>query len=455
MPETSQPDRREFTVSEVNAYLKRLFEADSALKSVWIAGEASNVKLHASGHLYFSIKDANSQLRVAYFRFGRRARPPADGDALLVHGDVKVYERRGEYQLIADDFIKAGAGNLAAKFEELKKKLHGEGLFADEHKVPLPAVPRRIGIITSPSTAALRDVLNVLSRRAPYLEAVLFPASVQGEAAAPTIISALKAADRCPGVEVILLVRGGGSIEDLWCFNDEQLARALAQVERPVISGVGHEIDYTIVDFVADKRAPTPSAAAELAAPDVRDLAAAVDRSALALVAEARDVVAKRRDDVARLFDRRVVRDVVDALDSHGQGVDDLAGDMAQALAGAVQLGEGSALELLASRLAHRMARELAEVQAAQPRQEAALAQAAGRQLAEQGARLDALGRNLYAIDPEAPLRLGFALVWDEAKQLVRDASKVSPGARLKVDVKRGSFTARREPAESGSGDGI
>jgi len=220
-------------------------------------------------------------LKVAYFGYGRRrSKPPADGEALLVFGNVRVYEKRGEYQLVAEDIVKAGAGNLAARFEELKRKLAGEGLFSEERKVPRPAVPRCIGIVTGIATAALQDVLNVLSRRAPYASAVLFPAAVQGDAAPPELIAALNAADTCPGIEVILLVRGGGSIEDLWCFNDESLARALAEIQRPVITGVGHEIDFTIADFVADERAPTPSAAAELVCPDVADLRGALDYQA-------------------------------------------------------------------------------------------------------------------------------------------------------------------------------
>jgi len=208
--------RQELTVSEVTRRVRRLIEGAAELAAVWVRGEASNVRLAGSGHLYFTLKDSQSQLAVAYFRFGKRRKPPADGEALLVHGDVRVYEVRGEYQLIADDLIRAGAGDLAAQFEALKRKLDAEGLFAAERKVPLPEVPRRIGVVTGIATAALQDVLNVLRRRAPYLDIVLFPASVQGEGAPPELIAALRAADQCPGIEAVLLVRGGGSRRAHW-----------------------------------------------------------------------------------------------------------------------------------------------------------------------------------------------------------------------------------------------
>ncbi|HEM46767.1 MAG TPA: exodeoxyribonuclease VII large subunit, partial [Alphaproteobacteria bacterium] len=281
MDSESTPRRAELSVSELTRLVKGLVEGEPALAQVWVRGEASNVRLISSGHLYFTLKDENAELRVAYFAYAKRRRkPPADGEALLVHGDMRVYERRGEYQLVADDLVAAGKGDLAARFEALKQKLSDEGLFAEERKLAPPAVPRRVGIVTGAATAALQDVLNVLRRRAPYAGVVLFPASVQGDSAPPEIAAALQAADACPGIEVILLIRGGGSIEDLWCFNDEKLARALAEIRRPVITGVGHEIDFTIADFAADARAPTPSGAAELVAPDRRALLEALARTA-------------------------------------------------------------------------------------------------------------------------------------------------------------------------------
>ena len=361
-----EEQRGELTVSQLTRYIRGQLEGDPALRGIWVRGEASNVRLAGSGHLYFTLKDDASQLPVAYFSYSKgrkRRKPPADGEALLVHGDVRVYEPRGAYQLVADDLLNVGAGDLAAQFEALKRKLHGEGLFEQERRVALPRIPRRIAVVTSLSTAALQDVLNVLRRRAPYLDAVLIHASVQGDKAPPEIIRALRAADTCPGVEAILLVRGGGSIEDLWCFNDEALARALAEIERPVITGVGHEIDFTIVDFVADQRAPTPSAAAELVAPDAAELHGGVVDAMRALLRETLTRLDGAREALARLFDRRLIRDVAGALQSAGQEVDGLGEALVGAAASATYLGEERGLEDYAQRLAEPVARRLGRAQ--------------------------------------------------------------------------------------------
>jgi exodeoxyribonuclease VII large subunit len=275
---------------------------------------------------------------------------------------------------------------------------------------------------------------------------VLFPASVQGEGAPPELIAALKAADECPGIEVILLVRGGGSLEDLWCFNDESLARALAEIERPVITGVGHEIDFTIADFIADRRAPTPSAAAELVAPDAAELRAGVDASAGRLLGVAQHALADAGEELARLFDRRVVRDVLGAVEQSGQEVDDAAQRLAELAATGVQLDEEEGLGELVARLADPLARRLADSEHLLPRLEGDLMHGARvgfeRFVAEIGAR----ERELTARDPRAPKKLGFALVWDKDGQLVRDAAEVNPGDKLRVEVREGEMDVERLP---------
>ncbi len=438
--------RQELTVSEVTRRVRRLIEGAAELAAVWVRGEASNVRLAGSGHLYFTLKDSQSQLAVAYFRFGKRRKPPADGEALLVHGDVRVYEVRGEYQLIADDLIRAGAGDLAAQFEALKRKLDAEGLFAAERKVPLPEVPRRIGVVTGIATAALQDVLNVLRRRAPYLDIVLFPASVQGEGAPPELIAALRAADQCPGIEAVLLVRGGGSLEDLWCFNDETLARTLAEVQRPVITGVGHEIDFTIVDFIADRRAPTPSAAAELVAPDAAELRTGVDAASGRLLATLQHALDGAGDELERLFDRRVVRDVLGSVEQGGQEVDDAAQRLAELAATGVQLDEEEGLGDLVARLADPLARQLDDAEHLLPRLEGDLLHGARAGYESVVAELGARERELTARDPRAPKKLGFALVWDKEGQLVRDAEQVKPGDQLRVEVREGEMDVKRLP---------
>mgnify|MGYP005842920855 CR=1 FL=1 len=271
-----------FSISALNAYIRRLIERDAPLQDIWVEGEVSNLRAQSSGHLYFTLKDASAELRTVIWRDRARAlrHTPQNGEQILAHGKIGVYEQGGIYQLYADAVQLADAqGDLAAQFHALWDKLAAEGLFNPDLKRPLPFFPQRIGVVTSESTAAFQDVCNVLRRRYPLAEVWLSHTPVQGADAPPQIMAALRRADAF-GVDVILLVRGGGSAEDLWCFNDEQLARALRTTRAPVVTGIGHEIDTTLVDGSADRRAPTPSAAAELATPDVAALDAELRRLA-------------------------------------------------------------------------------------------------------------------------------------------------------------------------------
>lgn len=254
------------SVEQLNIYIKQLLEGQVGM--VWVKGEISNFKAHTSGHFYFSLKDSKSQITAVMFR-GHNARlkfKPTDGMEVMVRGRITVYEPRGNYQLMVELMDPVGAGALQKAFEQLKLKLKAEGLFESTRKRPIPTFPRHIAIVTSPTGAAIRDILNVLSRRAKSIQVTVVPTVVQGEAAAPQIREAFKKATSLPNLDAIIIGRGGGSIEDMWCFNDEALARLIAASPVPVISAVGHEIDFTIADFVADLRAPTPSAAAELVA---------------------------------------------------------------------------------------------------------------------------------------------------------------------------------------------
>jgi exodeoxyribonuclease VII large subunit len=256
------------TVSQLNRQARTLLE--QGLARLWVEGEVSNLARPASGHLYFRLKDESAQIGAAFFR--NRQRGPTiglkNGDHGLAYGQVSLYEARGDYQLIVEQVEPAGEGVLKRRYDALRKKLDAEGLFDESLKQAIPEVPRCIGVITSPSGAAIRDVLTVLRRRFPAVPVVIYPSAVQGDAAAPELLAALRTARRRAECDVLLLTRGGGSLEDLWAFNDEALARAIAESEIPVISAVGHEIDFTIADFVADVRAPTPSGAAEMIVPD-------------------------------------------------------------------------------------------------------------------------------------------------------------------------------------------
>lgn len=269
-----QGERQALSVTQLNEYLKMLLDGDRVLSNVFVRGEISNFKLYSSGHAYFTLKDDAGQLKSVMFRsyFSRLAFLPEDGMRVIAHGRVSVYESSGQYQLYVDDLQPDGVGSLAMRFEQLKRKLAAEGLFDESRKRPLPPMPRRIGVITSPSGAAVHDIINVLGRRFPAAEMILYPSEVQGAQAPAQLISGVEFFSMTGLVDVIILGRGGGSAEDLWAFNDEYLARAVASCSVPVISAVGHESDFTICDFVADRRAPTPSAAAEIAVPDMGEI---------------------------------------------------------------------------------------------------------------------------------------------------------------------------------------
>ena len=262
------------TVSDINKIIKYTIEQSYELRSVYLKGEISNIKYHGRGHLYFSLKDETSKINAVMFNYKNAGMNfnPKDGDSVLVHGRVSVYEASGSYQIYVDSMELDGIGNLYVLYEQLKKKLHAEGLFDVEHKKKIRRVPRKIGVITASTGAAVRDIISTINKRFPMTEIYLFPTLVQGESAAPNIVKMIELANTYEDIDTIILGRGGGSIEDLWAFNEEIVARAIYNSRIPIISGVGHEIDFTISDFVADLRAPTPTGAAMLAVPDIEEV---------------------------------------------------------------------------------------------------------------------------------------------------------------------------------------
>ena len=267
------------SVTELNSFIKKLLDGNKTLAAVTVTGEISNLKDHGSGHLYFSLKDSGAQIRAVMFRFQRTKLKfiPEDGMKVTVHGSVSVYEQTGAVQIYVNSMEPDGIGALYLAYEQLKERLAAEGLFNEEHKKPIPAYPHRIGVITSPSGAAVRDIINVTKRRYPLADIYIYPSLVQGDGAEANLIAALDYFESAHLVDVIIIGRGGGSIEDLWAFNSEKLARKIFDADIPVISAVGHETDFTICDFVSDMRAPTPSAAAEIAVPDIRELILRID----------------------------------------------------------------------------------------------------------------------------------------------------------------------------------
>src|SRR3990172_7731734 len=293
-----------YRVSWLARYLKELIESDLRLSNIWVDGEVSNLSRPASGHLYFTLKDEEAQIRCVMFRRAGSGQALENGAQVLAHGNVSLYEARGDLQLIVDFVQPAGVGVWQAQFERLKEQLEGEGLFDPARKRPLPPFPRRVGVVTSPTGAVFQDICHVAARRWPLAEIVLAPTPVQGAEAVPGIASALRRLNEEPGIDVIILARGGGSIEELWAFNEEAVARSVYGSRGPGVSGAGHETDYTIADFVADLRAPTPSAAAETALPDRAEVWRRVDGLALALNAWAAGQAGQSRAAIERSLQR-------------------------------------------------------------------------------------------------------------------------------------------------------
>ena len=329
-----QTDRQALSVTQLNEYLKMVIEGDRVLSNVFVRGEISNFKLYSSGHAYFTLKDDSGQLKSVMFRsyFSRLAFSPEDGMRVIAHGRVSVYETNGQYQLYVDDIQPDGAGSLAMRFEQLKRKLAAEGLFDEARKRPLPPMPKRIGVITSPSGAAVHDIINVLGRRFPMAEMILYPSEVQGTQAPAQLISGIEFFSMTGIVDVIILGRGGGSAEDLWAFNDEYLARAVASCSVPVISAVGHESDFTICDFVADRRAPTPSAAAELAVPDMGELLRSFAAMQVGLQTSLQKRIAQERRILAQLTSSRVFTRPEQMLDRFRIRIDECDADLNRAV---------------------------------------------------------------------------------------------------------------------------
>ena len=390
-----------FSVSQITGHIHELFDADSVLADVWVQGEVSNLTIARSGHWYFTIKDADAQLRCVMFRgAARRVRIDVGaGDEILAHGRVSVYAARGEYQLYADSIEAVGSlGDLHRQFEALKAKLDAEGLFDSARKQPIPAFPARLGIVSSPTAAAWHDIQNVLRRRFPLVEVVLSPTLVQGTEAPRQIVMALERLNQRVDIDAIIIARGGGSLEDLWCFNDEGVARAVAKSRVPVISGIGHEIDFTIVDFVADLRAPTPSAAAELATPNRDDLLLDLDRLRAGLAGVFGASLAQNARELERL--QGALR-FVTPTKTIAAAQRDLAG-------GRLRLEREGALKL--ERLRDRLA---------------------------------SVTKALERASPEHILARGYALVTDEGGALIRRAAQVSKNQRLNVQLSRDRIRVR------------
>ncbi|MFQ1653131.1 exodeoxyribonuclease VII large subunit [Aeromonas veronii] len=438
-------EQQVFTVTRLNSAVRMILEQDLGL--VWLTGELSNLAMPSSGHWYFSLKDLGAQVRCAMFKGNNRrvAFRPQDGMQVLVQARVSLYEPRGDYQLIIESMQPAGDGVLALRFEELKRRLGAEGLFDESRKRPLPREPRAVGLITSATGAALHDMLTVLKRRAPDLPVFIYPTQVQGSAAISQIVAAIAKANQRAEVDVLIVGRGGGSLEDLWCFNEEAVARAIAHSAIPVVSAVGHEVDVTISDFAADLRAPTPSAAAELVAPDnqarIQRLAHLKQRL---LQAMNRQQTAARHDFI--LLQKRLDhQDPKRRLEQQSQRLDELSSRLQQLLRQRLHQGErrltnlelrlqGKSPErlLAAGKRRHQLAEERLHALIAK-RQDLA-----SHRLAMLTARLD-------GVSPLATLGRGYSITRTARGEVISRADQVNSGDQLITTLAQGSLQVRVE----------
>ncbi|MGE5571906.1 MAG: exodeoxyribonuclease VII large subunit [Bacteroidota bacterium] len=342
-----------YSVSDVARRIKQVIEGDESLSGLWVRGEISNFTFHTSGHMYFSLKDASARLKCVMFRGNNMYLKfrPADGMLVFAYGAVGVYEKGGDVQLYVEDLMPAGTGSLYLAFLQLRDRLATEGLLDAARKRPLPRFPSVVGVVTSPTGAAVRDIITVISRRAPGTTILLIPAQVQGDDAPESIVKALDLVNRASAfIDVVIVGRGGGSIEDLWAFNDERVARAIAGCKVPVISAVGHETDFTIADFVADRRAPTPSAGAEMAVPDMAETRRAVLQLSLRLEAAARTEVRRHRERLERVARSHVFRFPQEITREHRQRLADAQQRMSAAMTHKLS-GEREEFGALAARL--------------------------------------------------------------------------------------------------------
>ena len=437
-----EAERRVFRVSELNGAVQRLFESE--FSNIWVAGEIFGCRTHTSGHFYFSLKDEQSQLKCVLFKGAARfARfRPQDGLAVLARGRLEVYEVRGEYQLIVELLEPQGAGALQLAFEQLKKKLAAEGLFDAARKRELPKLPRRIGIVTSPNGAVIRDILHVLERRFAGVHIRLFPAQVQGEGSVQQVCDGLRYFGTVGWADVVVVARGGGSLEDLWTFNEEAVARAIAASRVPVISAVGHETDFTIADFVADLRAPTPSAAAELVICTKESLleqlagcrAKAVQGIRYRLMLASRDLHQRGADRASMIVHR--------AISQASQCLDELTDRTTNSQRRSLEMKTRALADLLRRLEATNLHLRFARIRQRQQLLEQQLLQTAAGKLAAARRRYESSEAHLTQLSPLAVLSRGYAIVSNAQNQIIRAAPEAQIGDALRIRLHGGSIDA-------------
>ena len=436
------PERRVWRVRDLVGAVRTHIEREYG--DTWVEGEISNFRAHDSGHLYFTLKDESSQLSAVMFRSQARLLRfrPENGMQVVVRGRVTIYEDRGQLQISAEYLEPKGAGALQIAFEQLKAKLEAEGLFDAGRKKAIPALPGRIGVVTSPQAAALRDILNILQRRHHTVNVLIFPAQVQGDSAAVEVMAGIRYFNQARNVDVIVVARGGGSAEDLAAFNDESLARAVADSRIPVISAVGHETDFTIIDFVADLRAPTPSAAAELVIRSRQEIEEQVQGLQQRLEKGLRYHLLMARQNLTELAQHGAFGRMMDLIHRRQQRLDELVYRLAHAERDVME-GCRRRFEILAGAVRHYDARRiLAGMRKELEARAAVLASATKSVLLQRRGRVEQLAGQLEALSPTAILQRGYALVFDASGKLLMDAGRVKAGDEISARLARGTVFA-------------
>ncbi len=437
-----EPVRRIYTVAELSLEIRNLLE--KRFPDVWVSGEVSNLRVAGSGHLYFTLKDETAQLRAVCFRNQARYLKfkPQDGLAVIARGRLSVYEARGEYQLYVEFIEPAGVGALQLAFEQLKQKLAAEGLFDPARKKPLPVLPHLIGVVTSPTGAVIRDILRILRRRFPNINVQIYPVKVQGEGAAQEIVQGVEHFNRRTAVDVIIVARGGGSLEDLWAFNEEVVARAIAASKIPVISAVGHETDFTIADFVSDLRAPTPSAAAELVVHRKQDFAAEIDARARHLKQMVRLKLSEVRQVLTEFSLNQVFQTVATRIAERAQRVDDGVGELERWMRTRLHTARQEWLRASSGVVRYDFRRHLQLKQVTLEEREQRFQNNFRSFLTERRNQLTQLASLLKERSPRTILERGYSITRDGEGRIIRDAAQVMIGAEVFVHLAHGELGA-------------
>ena len=444
------PERQVYTVTEITRAIK--FSLETEFPHVWIEGEISNLRIPSSGHMYMTIKDEESQIKVVMFRSSKSKLKfePKDGDQIIIRGKITVYEPRGEYQIVIDYMEPKGIGALQLAFQQLKEKLLKEGLFDEELKKSIPLLPQKIGIVTSPTGAAIRDILNIIDRRFSNVRVLIVPVRVQGEGAAREIAAAVKDLNQIKDVDVIIVGRGGGSIEDLWAFNEEIVARAIFKSEIPVISAVGHEIDFTISDFVADLRAPTPSAAAELVVRDKNNLLENIVAFNKRLLGTIRGALSESKIQLKNLVSRKVLRDPLTPVHEKQQRLDEITLRMERAIKNFLQTQKEQARANKKHLFLLNPLNKIKQHRALLTEVEKKLNSQMNFTLSILRNTLNAAMKRLDSVSPLSVLKRGYAIcrTYPEEK-LLKDSRKVSIGELVKVQLSKGNLLCNIKDREN------